>query len=54
MILFENIPGTGVESSFLFEGFKCINRDYVLLWVLWETKFKLASYRHIFYAISIL
>ena len=43
-----------MESSFLFESFKCVYRDYILLWVLWETKFKLAANRRVFYAIRII
>ena len=43
-----------MESSFLFEGFKCVYRDDVLLWIFRETKFKLTANRRIFYAICIL
>ena len=43
-----------MESSFLFESFKCLYGDYVLLWIFWETEFKLAANCRIFYAICIL
>ena len=43
-----------MESSFLFESFKCIYRYYVLLRIFRKTKFKLTVHSLIFYAISIL
>jgi hypothetical protein len=43
-----------MESTFLFEGFKSIYGDYVLLRIFRKTKLKLAAHSLIFYAISIL